>query len=210
MQLTKGQAAFSVLIHKPADAFWFVEGEEAHRRYDHREGSMIRWIKRRRSTKAGAGLPSGYRRSPETAFRSSGWPTEVVSTRTSPPTWGLPLRRPELAQRLPPGWPRCPAALQGERGPAALAPEVRRWVIEGPAEQGLDGPIGATPNWPTTCTERVACGPVGRPCSGSASVRASALLAELRLPYQAVDRRRADPQRRGARSGRAGLGLNQA
>lgn len=44
-----------------------------------------------------------------------------------------------------------PRKAQGAQAqiPAGLADVIRRWVIDGPAQQGLDRANGTTPNWPT-------------------------------------------------------------
>jgi hypothetical protein len=52
--------------------------------------------------------------------------------------------------------------------PAALADEIRRWVLQGQPSRGWTGPTGPTPNWPNTCTAPTAFAPVAPPSGGSA------------------------------------------
>ena len=78
-----------------------------------------------------------------TASRSSAWPTAADLIRTSHTTWPP---RPRSVQRWLNAF--CDRGLEGLRPrqakgapakiPDALADDLRRWVIEGPAKQGLD------------------------------------------------------------------------
>ena len=168
------------LIHKPADAVRFVEGGGNHRPPPATRTTVIR-----------IQLPDAEA---DASNRPSARPTDrklrdrlqivllAHRGRTAPGhrrrPGHHPPHRPALAQRLPRPRARRPAAPQGQGAeppaiPADLADEVRRWVIEGPAEQGLDRANWTHAELADHLLKTHGIRPAARPCSGSAASSAS-------------------------------------